>query len=130
VLLILLEQDLIFQHDIENKVCPILLELSAPDSEDEYRAEAVSVSLYRGDCQHLLGLSHTLVSAGLEVSQTFNVPIDKIVREVHHAAQSLFWKCSSSEHIVLRRHGLKNHSDRGSWFRPLLGRMLDSLVDT
>jgi hypothetical protein len=72
VLLILLEQDLIFQHDIENKVCPILLELSAPDSEDEYRAEAVSVSLYRGDCQHLLGLSHTLVSAGLEVSQTFN----------------------------------------------------------
>ncbi|XP_020025648.2 serine/threonine-protein phosphatase 4 regulatory subunit 1 isoform X2 [Castor canadensis] len=41
VLLILLEQDLIFQHDIENKVCPILLELSAPDSEDEYRAEAV-----------------------------------------------------------------------------------------
>ncbi|XP_059978269.1 putative serine/threonine-protein phosphatase 4 regulatory subunit 1-like [Lagenorhynchus albirostris] len=43
VLLILLEQDLIFQHDIENKVCPILLALSAPDGEDEYKAEAVSV---------------------------------------------------------------------------------------
>ncbi|KAM6147567.1 LOW QUALITY PROTEIN: serine/threonine-protein phosphatase 4 regulatory subunit 1-like [Erethizon dorsatum] len=43
VLLILLEQDLIFQNDIENRVCPILLELSAPESDDEYRAEAVSI---------------------------------------------------------------------------------------
>ncbi|KAM9590405.1 LOW QUALITY PROTEIN: serine/threonine-protein phosphatase 4 regulatory subunit 1-like [Trichechus inunguis] len=43
VLLILLEQDLIFQHDIENKVCPILLDLSAPDSDDEYKAEAVNI---------------------------------------------------------------------------------------
>lgn len=45
MLLILLEQDLIFQHDIENKVCPILLALSAPDSDDDCKAEAVSVSL-------------------------------------------------------------------------------------
>ncbi|XP_056668898.1 serine/threonine-protein phosphatase 4 regulatory subunit 1-like isoform X2 [Monodelphis domestica] len=43
VLLILLEQELIFQNDIENKVCPILLELSAPDSGDEYKAEAVNI---------------------------------------------------------------------------------------
>ncbi|XP_039768762.1 ankyrin repeat domain-containing protein 60 isoform X3 [Ornithorhynchus anatinus] len=43
VLLILLEQDLIFQNDIENKVCPILLDLSAPDSDDEYKAEAVNI---------------------------------------------------------------------------------------
>ncbi|XP_042638323.1 serine/threonine-protein phosphatase 4 regulatory subunit 1-like [Orycteropus afer afer] len=43
VLLVLLEQDLIFQHDIENKVCPILLNLSAPDSDDEYKAEAVNI---------------------------------------------------------------------------------------
>ncbi|ELK33953.1 Serine/threonine-protein phosphatase 4 regulatory subunit 1 [Myotis davidii] len=43
VLLILLEQDLIFQHDIENKVCPILLALSAPDSDDDCKAEAVNI---------------------------------------------------------------------------------------
>ncbi|XP_036276091.1 serine/threonine-protein phosphatase 4 regulatory subunit 1-like isoform X3 [Pipistrellus kuhlii] len=43
VLLILLEQDLIFQHDIENKVCPILLALSAPDSDDECKAEAMNI---------------------------------------------------------------------------------------
>uniref|UniRef100_A0A7N5KET6 Serine/threonine-protein phosphatase 4 regulatory subunit 1 n=1 Tax=Ailuropoda melanoleuca TaxID=9646 RepID=A0A7N5KET6_AILME len=43
VLLILLEQDLISQHDIENKVCPVLLALSAPDSDDEYKAEAVNI---------------------------------------------------------------------------------------
>ncbi|XP_067410277.1 serine/threonine-protein phosphatase 4 regulatory subunit 1-like [Emydura macquarii macquarii] len=42
-LLILLEQDLIAQNDIENKVCPILLDLSAPDSDDEYKVEAVNI---------------------------------------------------------------------------------------
>ncbi|XP_062954181.1 serine/threonine-protein phosphatase 4 regulatory subunit 1-like isoform X1 [Cynocephalus volans] len=60
VLLILLEQDLIFQHDIENKVCPILLELSAPDSDEEFKAEAVSVIcrmasvLSKSTVEHLL----------------------------------------------------------------------------
>ncbi|KAM3921855.1 serine/threonine-protein phosphatase 4 regulatory subunit 1-like isoform 2-T2 [Leptodactylus fuscus] len=42
-LLILLEQDLIDQSDLENKVCPILLELSAPDNDDEYKVEAVNI---------------------------------------------------------------------------------------
>uniref|UniRef100_A0A2K6QMH6 Serine/threonine-protein phosphatase 4 regulatory subunit 1-like n=2 Tax=Rhinopithecus roxellana TaxID=61622 RepID=A0A2K6QMH6_RHIRO len=60
VLLILLEQDLIFQHDIENKVCPVLLQLSAPDSDDEYKAEAVSIickmasMLSKSTVEHLL----------------------------------------------------------------------------
>nr|XP_016793661.1 serine/threonine-protein phosphatase 4 regulatory subunit 1 isoform X2 [Pan troglodytes] len=60
VLLILLEQDLIFQHDIENKVCPILLQLSAPDSDDEYKAEAVSVCAANfGDICHAVGQEAT-----------------------------------------------------------------------
>uniref|UniRef100_A0A8C8S0Q0 Putative WW-binding domain-containing protein n=1 Tax=Pelusios castaneus TaxID=367368 RepID=A0A8C8S0Q0_9SAUR len=42
-LLILLEQDLIAQNDIEHKVCPVLLDLSAPDSDDEYKVEAVNI---------------------------------------------------------------------------------------
>ncbi|XP_040292419.1 serine/threonine-protein phosphatase 4 regulatory subunit 1-like [Bufo bufo] len=42
-LLILLEQDLIDQSDLENKVCPILLELSTPDNDDEYKVEAVNI---------------------------------------------------------------------------------------
>ncbi|KAM8945739.1 serine/threonine-protein phosphatase 4 regulatory subunit 1-like [Pelodytes ibericus] len=42
-LLILLEQDLIDQRDLENKVCPILLELSAPENDDEYKVEAVNI---------------------------------------------------------------------------------------
>ena len=54
MLLILLEQDLISQHDIENKVCPLLLALSAPDSDDEYKAEAVNVSLSRKQQPHIL----------------------------------------------------------------------------
>lgn len=45
VLLALLEQGLISHCDIEGKVCPILLERSAPDHDDDCRAEALSVSL-------------------------------------------------------------------------------------
>ncbi|XP_072206714.1 serine/threonine-protein phosphatase 4 regulatory subunit 1-like isoform X2 [Excalfactoria chinensis] len=59
-LLILLEQDLVSQSDIENKVCPILLDLSAPDSDDEYKVEAVNIickmasMLSRTTVEHLL----------------------------------------------------------------------------
>ncbi|NXN15856.1 PP4R1 phosphatase, partial [Indicator maculatus] len=59
-LLILLEQDLISQSDIENKVCPILLDLSAPDSDDEYKVEAVNIickmasMLSRATVEHML----------------------------------------------------------------------------
>ncbi|XP_027501573.1 serine/threonine-protein phosphatase 4 regulatory subunit 1-like isoform X3 [Corapipo altera] len=59
-LLILLEQDLVAQSDIENKVCPILLDLSAPDSDDEYKVEAVNIickmasMLSRATVEHML----------------------------------------------------------------------------
>ncbi|OWK59087.1 Serine/threonine-protein phosphatase 4 regulatory subunit 1 [Lonchura striata] len=59
-LLILLEQDLVAQSDIENKVCPILLDLSAPDSDDEYKVEAVNIickmasMLSRTTVEHML----------------------------------------------------------------------------
>ncbi|KAK2505229.1 hypothetical protein MC885_012273 [Smutsia gigantea] len=43
VLLTLLEQDLIVQHDTENKVCPVLLALFASNGDDEHRAEAASI---------------------------------------------------------------------------------------
>ncbi|XP_075819342.1 serine/threonine-protein phosphatase 4 regulatory subunit 1-like isoform X2 [Microtus pennsylvanicus] len=43
VLLALVEQGLISQCDIEGKVCPVLLERSAPDCDDECRAEAMSI---------------------------------------------------------------------------------------
>nr|XP_054111470.1 putative serine/threonine-protein phosphatase 4 regulatory subunit 1-like isoform X2 [Callithrix jacchus] len=60
VLLILLEQDLVFQHDIENTVCPILLQLCALDSDDEYKAEAVSVCAANfGDSCHAVGQEAT-----------------------------------------------------------------------
>ncbi|XP_053309279.1 serine/threonine-protein phosphatase 4 regulatory subunit 1-like [Spea bombifrons] len=42
-LLILLEQDLIDQSDLENRVCPILLDLSSPENDDEYKVEAVNI---------------------------------------------------------------------------------------
>ncbi|XP_042320365.1 serine/threonine-protein phosphatase 4 regulatory subunit 1 [Sceloporus undulatus] len=43
-LLVLLEQELIERYDVETKVCPVLVELTAPDSNDDVKTEAVAVS--------------------------------------------------------------------------------------
>lgn len=43
-LLALLEQELIERFDVETKVCPVLIELTAPDSNDDVKTEAVAVS--------------------------------------------------------------------------------------
>uniref|UniRef100_A0A3P9P2W4 Protein phosphatase 4, regulatory subunit 1-like n=2 Tax=Poeciliinae TaxID=586240 RepID=A0A3P9P2W4_POERE len=40
-LLVLLEQGLISKADMETKVCPVLLELTEPSSDDDYKIEAV-----------------------------------------------------------------------------------------
>ncbi|EMP33425.1 Serine/threonine-protein phosphatase 4 regulatory subunit 1 [Chelonia mydas] len=42
-LLVLLEQELIERYDVETKVCPVLIELTAPDSNDDVKTEAVAV---------------------------------------------------------------------------------------
>lgn len=43
-LLVLLEQELIDRVDIENMVCPVLVDLTAPDSNDDVKTEAMAVS--------------------------------------------------------------------------------------
>uniref|UniRef100_A0A8B9YVI6 Serine/threonine-protein phosphatase 4 regulatory subunit 1 n=1 Tax=Bos mutus grunniens TaxID=30521 RepID=A0A8B9YVI6_BOSMU len=42
-LLALLEQELIERVDVETKVCPVLVELTAPDSNDDVKTEAVAI---------------------------------------------------------------------------------------
>ncbi|XP_076992087.1 serine/threonine-protein phosphatase 4 regulatory subunit 1 isoform X2 [Tamandua tetradactyla] len=42
-LLALLEQELIDRFDVETKVCPVLIELTAPDSNDDVKTEAVAI---------------------------------------------------------------------------------------
>lgn len=42
-LLVLLEQGLLSKADMEAKVCPVLLELTEPSSDDDYKIEAVAV---------------------------------------------------------------------------------------
>ena len=43
-MLALLEQELIERFDVETKVCPVLVDLTAPDSNDDVKTEAVAVS--------------------------------------------------------------------------------------
>ncbi|XP_053322615.1 serine/threonine-protein phosphatase 4 regulatory subunit 1 isoform X2 [Spea bombifrons] len=42
-LLVLLEQELIERSDVESSVCPVLIELTAPDSNDDVKTEAVAI---------------------------------------------------------------------------------------
>ncbi|XP_043922486.1 serine/threonine-protein phosphatase 4 regulatory subunit 1 isoform X1 [Protopterus annectens] len=42
-LLILLEQEIIERYDVEEKVCPVLIDLTAPDSNDDVKTEAVAI---------------------------------------------------------------------------------------
>ncbi|KAM6217483.1 serine/threonine-protein phosphatase 4 regulatory subunit 1 [Rhynchocyon petersi] len=42
-LLALLEQELIERFDVETNVCPVLIELTAPDSNDDVKTEAVAI---------------------------------------------------------------------------------------
>ncbi|XP_062847328.1 serine/threonine-protein phosphatase 4 regulatory subunit 1 isoform X2 [Trichomycterus rosablanca] len=42
-LLMLLEQELIERSDIENLVCPVLVDLTAPDSNDDVKTEAMAI---------------------------------------------------------------------------------------
>ncbi|XP_018409370.1 PREDICTED: serine/threonine-protein phosphatase 4 regulatory subunit 1 isoform X2 [Nanorana parkeri] len=42
-LLVLLEQELIERSDVETKVCPVLIDLTAPDSNDDVKTEAVAI---------------------------------------------------------------------------------------
>ncbi|XP_069778496.1 serine/threonine-protein phosphatase 4 regulatory subunit 1-like isoform X3 [Narcine bancroftii] len=42
-LLVVLEQEIIERYDVETKVCPVLLELTAPESSDDLKTEAVAI---------------------------------------------------------------------------------------
>uniref|UniRef100_A0A8C4HM11 WW-binding domain-containing protein n=1 Tax=Dicentrarchus labrax TaxID=13489 RepID=A0A8C4HM11_DICLA len=59
-LLVLLEQGLISKADMETKVCPVLLELTEPSSDDDYKIEAVAIMckvvtmLSKDTVEHLL----------------------------------------------------------------------------
>ncbi|XP_064162708.1 serine/threonine-protein phosphatase 4 regulatory subunit 1 [Anguilla rostrata] len=59
-LLVLLEQGLISKNDMEGKVCPVLLDLTEPSSDDDYKIEAVAIMcklvtvLSRDTVEHLL----------------------------------------------------------------------------
>ena len=44
-LLVLLEQGLVEKDDVREQVCPIIIRLTEADSLDDYRTEAVAVSL-------------------------------------------------------------------------------------
>uniref|UniRef100_A0A8C9TIA2 Serine/threonine-protein phosphatase 4 regulatory subunit 1 n=1 Tax=Scleropages formosus TaxID=113540 RepID=A0A8C9TIA2_SCLFO len=42
-LLVLLEQDLIERADVESQICPVLVDLTAPDSNDDVKTEAMAI---------------------------------------------------------------------------------------
>lgn len=61
-LLVLLEQELIERGDVENLVCPVLVDLTAPDSNDDVKTEAMAVRI----CRFLLQ-SHSFIKKKLSL---------------------------------------------------------------
>uniref|UniRef100_A0A8I5YUG8 Putative WW-binding domain-containing protein n=1 Tax=Pongo abelii TaxID=9601 RepID=A0A8I5YUG8_PONAB len=66
VLLILLEQDLIFQHDIENKVCPILLHTCG-----HYKDNGYAFCLFKVCAANFGDICHAV---GQEATEKFLIP--------------------------------------------------------
>ena len=46
-LLVLLEQGLVERSDVQEQVCPVIIRLTEADSLDDYRTEAVAVSILK-----------------------------------------------------------------------------------
>ena len=44
-LLVLLEQELVGREEVHNQVCPVILSLTSSDALDEFKTEAVAVSV-------------------------------------------------------------------------------------
>lgn len=44
-LLQLIDQEMISRVEVERQICPVLLQLTEPDSGDDFRTEAVGVSI-------------------------------------------------------------------------------------
>ena len=60
-LLVLLEQGLVEKDDVKEQVCPIIIRLTEADSLDDYRTEAVAVSLIFALFSHLSCVMYPLL---------------------------------------------------------------------
>uniref|UniRef100_A0A8C2B833 Putative WW-binding domain-containing protein n=1 Tax=Cyprinus carpio TaxID=7962 RepID=A0A8C2B833_CYPCA len=78
-LLVLLEQGLMSKTDMEGKVCPVLLELTEPSSDDDYKIEAVAIMcklvtmLSKDTVEHLLLLRFCELCSDVKLFQVRKV---------------------------------------------------------
>ena len=91
-LLVLLEQGLVEKDDVKEQVCPIIIRLTEADSLDDYRTEAVAVSLIFA----LLLFSYlSCVMYPLLCDQEFYLLKDM--------GSEMFELCDTSHYFVFRR---------------------------
>ncbi|XP_059426514.1 serine/threonine-protein phosphatase 4 regulatory subunit 1-like [Carassius carassius] len=78
-LLVLLEQGLMSKADMEGKVCPVILELTEPSSDDDYKIEAVAIMcklvtmLTKDTVEHLLLLRFCELCSDVKLFQVRKV---------------------------------------------------------
>uniref|UniRef100_A0A8C7CXF9 Serine/threonine-protein phosphatase 4 regulatory subunit 1 n=1 Tax=Oncorhynchus kisutch TaxID=8019 RepID=A0A8C7CXF9_ONCKI len=158
-LLVLLEQGLICKGDMETKVCPVLLDLTEPSSDDDYKIEAVAIMcklvtmLSKDTVEHLLLLrfcelcsdarlfqvrkvnTHTLLCIQLEpMSKFFDLCSDSLWG-IRKACAECFMIVSNSTSPGVRRTKLSPLfisliSDQSRWVRQAAFQSLGRFIST
>ena len=74
-LLQLIDQEMISRVEVERQICPVLLQLTEPDSGDDFRTEAVGVSIL---IFKLYGLFHLGSMAGIFCKNYFLLTFEMV----------------------------------------------------
>ncbi|XP_018123380.1 serine/threonine-protein phosphatase 4 regulatory subunit 1 isoform X2 [Xenopus laevis] len=131
-LLVLLEQELIERSDVESKVCPVLIELTAPDSNDDVKTEAVAVCAANfGDISSVVGQEAT---EKMLLPRFFQLCSDN-VWGVRKACAECFMAVSCATSQELRRTKLSALfinliSDPSRWVRQAAFQSLGPFIST
>uniref|UniRef100_A0AAQ5ZHM7 Putative WW-binding domain-containing protein n=1 Tax=Amphiprion ocellaris TaxID=80972 RepID=A0AAQ5ZHM7_AMPOC len=131
-LLVLLEQGLISKADMETKVCPVLLDLTQPSSDDDYKIEAVAVCAANfGEFCSIVGQEAT---EKLLMPKFFDLCSDSLWG-IRKACAECFMMVSNSTSPEVRRAKLSPLfisliSDQSRWVRQAAFQSLGRFIST
>ncbi|KAK1796283.1 hypothetical protein P4O66_009356 [Electrophorus voltai] len=145
-LLVLLEQGLICKTDMEGKVCPVLLELTEPNSDDDYKIEALAIMcklitmLGKDTVEHRLLLRYCELCSDSRLFQVRKLPkfydlCSDSLWGIRKACAECFMVVSHCTSAVVRRSKLSPLfinliSDQSRWVRQAAFQSLGRFIST
>uniref|UniRef100_A0A8C7XZ09 Putative WW-binding domain-containing protein n=1 Tax=Oryzias sinensis TaxID=183150 RepID=A0A8C7XZ09_9TELE len=127
-LLVLLEQGLISKADMETKVCPVLLDLTEPASDDDYKIEAVAI-------QNAFNAGSSFMCLQCFLKDTFFELCSDSLWGIRKACAECFMMVSNSTSPEVRRSKLSPLfinliSDQSRWVRQAAFQSLGRFIST